>query len=196
MMIIPLFSAQMKSAIMLDQIFLKAQLMFVTYMLEFLINFLASLLFISMITCLWDRLFVVILIFGLGLILELLITFWTRSIFLFRRFGNVSLIFNVFIVIFDVEKELVYFEEDEACIYDFFWGALMFFLKYFDNLLIFFRDFARIEEGRNDIKVSFAISFSLGEAWGLLTCRLNLDLILFLKVDLLLSMKRLFQWDS
>ena len=69
----------------------------------------------------------------------------------------------------------------------------MFFLKYFDNLLISFRDFAEMGGGRDETKVGFAISFPLGGAWGLLTCRLNLDLTLFLKVDLLLSMKRLFQ---
>ena len=67
----------------------------------------------------------------------------------------------------------------------------MFFLKYFNNLLTSFRDFARIGGGRDETKVGFAISFSLERAQGLLTCRLNLDLTLFLKVDLLLSMKRL-----
>ena len=94
--------------------------MFATCMLKSLINFLASLLFISTMTCLREGLFVVMLIFGLGLILEPLMTFWTRSIFLFRRFRNASLIFNVSIVIFDIEEELVCFKEDEACAYNFF----------------------------------------------------------------------------
>ena len=62
----------------------------------------------------------VMLIFSLGLTLEPLMTFWTRSIFLFRKFENASLIFNVSIAIFDVEKELVCFEEDKACVYNFF----------------------------------------------------------------------------
>jgi len=46
---------------------------------------------------------------------------------------------------------------------------------------------------RDETKVGFVIFFPLGEAWSLLTCGLNLDLTLFLKVDLLLSMKRLSQ---
>ena len=190
-MIIPLSSAWMKLAIVLDQIFLRAWLMFATCMLKSLINFLASSLFISMMTCLREELFIVILIFGLGLTLEPLITFWTRSIFLFGRFENASLIFNVFIAIFDIEKELVYFDEDEACIYDFFWGALAFFLKYFNNSLTSFGDFAGMKGERDETKVGFVIFFSLEGAWGLLTYGLNLDLTLFLKVYLLLSTKRL-----
>jgi len=47
-------------------------------------------------------------------------------------------------MIFDIEKELVCFKEDKACVYDFFSGVLMFFLKYFDNSLTFFRDFSGI----------------------------------------------------
>ena len=82
-MMIPLSSAWMKSAIMLDQIFLRAQFIFMTCILESSINFLASSLFISMITCLQDRLFVVMLIFSLDLTLVLLMIFWTKSIFLF-----------------------------------------------------------------------------------------------------------------
>ena len=82
-MMIPLSSAWMKSAIMLDQIFLRAQFIFMTCILESSINFLASSLFIGMITCLQDRLFVVMLIFSLDLTLVLLMIFWTKSIFLF-----------------------------------------------------------------------------------------------------------------
>jgi len=82
-MMIPLSSAWMKSAIMLDQIFLRAQFIFMTCILESSINFLASSLFIGMITCLQDRLFVVMLIFSLDLTLVPLMIFWTKSIFLF-----------------------------------------------------------------------------------------------------------------
>jgi len=70
---------------------------------------------------------------------------------------------------------------------------LTFFLKYFYNLLTSFGDFARMGGERDETKVGFVIFFPLGEAWSLLTCGLNLDLTLFLKVDLLLSMKRLSQ---
>jgi len=48
-------------------------------------------------TCLCKGPFVVILSLGLGLLFELLMTFWMVSIFLFGRFRNASLIFSVFI---------------------------------------------------------------------------------------------------
>ena len=50
-MTIPLSSTQMKLAIVLDLIVLKAQLMLMTCELEFLMNSLVILLFIGMITC-------------------------------------------------------------------------------------------------------------------------------------------------
>ena len=74
-MTIPLFSAWMKLAIVLDQMLLRAQLMLTTCMLESLMNFLLRLLFISMMTCLWEGPFMVILIFSLGLLFKLLMTF-------------------------------------------------------------------------------------------------------------------------
>ena len=80
-------------------------------------NFLLRSLLIGIITCLRDRPFVVILILGLGLELEPLMTFWIRSIFAFGRLGNDSLIFNIFLVILDMEAEeevLVFLDEDDT----------------------------------------------------------------------------------
>jgi len=60
---------------------------------------------------------VVILILGLGLELEPLMTFWIRLIFVFERLGNDSLIFNVSLVISDTgaeEEVLVFLDEDDA----------------------------------------------------------------------------------
>ena len=91
--------------------------MLITCMLEFLVNFLLRLLLIGTITCLRDGPFVVILILGLGLELELLMTFWIRSIFAFGRLGNDSLICNVFLMISDMgaeEEVLVFLDEDNA----------------------------------------------------------------------------------
>ena len=116
-MTIPLSSTQIKSTIILELIPLRAQLMLITCMLESLMNFLLRLLLIGMITCLWDGPFMVILILGLGLELESLMTFWIRSIFAFRRLGNDSLIFNVFLVILDIgveEEVLVFLDKDDA----------------------------------------------------------------------------------
>ena len=116
-MTIPLSSTQIKSTIILELIPLRAHLMLITCMLESLMNFLLRLLLIGMITCLRDGPFVVILILGLDLELEPLMTFWIRSIFAFRRLGNDSLIFNVSLVILDMgveEEVLVFLDEDDA----------------------------------------------------------------------------------
>ena len=116
-MTIPLSSTQIKSTIILELIPLRAHLMLITCMLESLMNFLLRLLLIGMITCLRDGPFVVILILGLDLELEPLMTFWIRSIFAFRRLGNDSLIFNIFLVILDIgveEEVLVFLDKDDA----------------------------------------------------------------------------------
>ena len=80
-MTIPLSSTQIKSTIVLELIPLRAQLMLITCMLESSMNFLLRLLLIGIITCLWDGPFMVILILGLGLELESLMTFLRIVIF-------------------------------------------------------------------------------------------------------------------
>ena len=92
-----LLSVYIKSAQTLDLIFLRAQLMLVTWDIESLINLLPSSLFMGTMTCLHEGPFIVILSLGLGLSFEPLTTFWMVSIFLFGRFGNASLIFSIFI---------------------------------------------------------------------------------------------------
>ena len=69
-------------------------------------NFLVISLFIRMITCFLKRLLVVMVILGLDLLFDLLMTFWTCSIFLSERFKNVSLIFSVFLMMFFGADEL------------------------------------------------------------------------------------------
>ena len=54
-------------------------------------------------------------------------------------------------------------------------------------------DLARIGGRRDKTKMGFMVSFSLLDFCSLLTCRLNLDLTLLLKVVLLLSTKKLSQ---
>jgi len=101
------------------------------------------------------------LILGFGLSFELLMTFWTNSIFLFGRLGKAFLIFNVYIAMFVVEEESDCLEGDDAYAYDFFYRMLVFFLKYFDNSLISFCNLAGIGGGRGDTKVGLTISFPL-----------------------------------
>ena len=69
-------------------------------------NFLVISLFIRMITCFLKRLLVVMVILSLDLLFDLLMTFWTCSIFLSERFKNVSLIFSVFLMMFFGADEL------------------------------------------------------------------------------------------
>ena len=71
---IPLFSTQMKSAIMLDLIALRARLILTMCKLESLMNSLAMLLLIGIITCFCERSLVVIEILSLALSFELLMT--------------------------------------------------------------------------------------------------------------------------
>ena len=62
---------------------------------------------------------------------------------------------------FDMEKGTVCLGEVEAYVYNFFCEVLVFFLKYFDNLLTSFCDLARIGGEREDMKVGLTVSFPL-----------------------------------
>jgi len=62
---------------------------------------------------------------------------------------------------FIVEEESDCLEGDNACAYNFFYGMLVFFLKYFDNLLTSFCNLAGIREEEGDMKVGLTISFPL-----------------------------------
>ena len=90
----------MKSANVLDLIALRVQLILTTCELESLINSLVISLLIRMIICFCNGPLVVIVILGLVLLLDSLMTFCTCLIFLLGRFGNVSLIFSIFLTIF------------------------------------------------------------------------------------------------
>ena len=74
-MTILLSSTQIKSTIVLELIPLRAQLIFMTCILESLMNFLLSLMLIGTMICLREGPFVVMLILSLGLVLGLLMTF-------------------------------------------------------------------------------------------------------------------------
>ena len=99
--IIPLLSAQIKSAQVLDLILLRVRLMLITWEDKSLVNLLPRSLDIGTMTCLQEGPLVVILILGFSLSFELVMTFWMELIFLLERLGNVSLIFKVFIVILE-----------------------------------------------------------------------------------------------
>ena len=98
-------------------------------------------LFTGTMTCFLDRLFIVIFNLGLGLP-SLLIIFWIFSIFFAWRFGNVSLIFDIFLMLDN---------ENKACTYDFIVSLILvgwlLFLKNFKISLTFLGVFARIGEG-------------------------------------------------
>ena len=194
--IIPLLSTQIKSAIVLDLIILSTQLMLTMYLLELLTNYFAILLFIGMMTCFLDGLLVVMLIFGLTFSFKLFMTFWISSIFLLERLGNISLIFNVSLTIFFGVDGFVCLDGEVAFAYDFFCWKLMFFLKYLDNPLTSFCDLAEIRGGIKEIKVGFTTSLSLLLFTNLETWGVNLDFILFLNIVLLLSMYRPSQCKS
>ena len=78
----PLFLTWIKSAIISNLTFLRALLMLAMWTLESLTNLLALSVLIWIMTCLYEGLFVVILIQGFSLPLTLMI-FWTSLIFLF-----------------------------------------------------------------------------------------------------------------
>ena len=71
---IPLSSTQIKSAIVLDLIALRAQLILTMCELAFLMNSLAMSLLIGMITCFHKKPLVIMEILNLALLFELLIT--------------------------------------------------------------------------------------------------------------------------
>jgi len=66
-------------------------------------------------------------------------------------------------------------------------------LKYFKISLTSFCNLARIGEEKVETKVGLIIFFPLVDTCGLATWGLNFDLTLLLKVDLLLSTKKLSQ---
>ena len=111
---IPLFSTQIKSTIVFELIPLRAQLMLMTCILESLINFLLRSMLIGTMTCLREGPFVVILILGLGLLLGLLMIFQTRLIFVLERLENISLIFNMSLIISNKSIEEVFLDIDKA----------------------------------------------------------------------------------
>ena len=194
---IPLSSTQMKSANMLDLIALRAQLILVTYEFESLINSLAISLFIGMITCFCDKPLVVMVILSLVLLFDLLMTFWTCLILLLGRFRNIFLIFNVSLTMFFRMDELCWLDKEVVFAYNFFYWGLEFFLKYFEISLTSFYDLARIRERIREINVGFTISFFLLLMFKFLgTQGVSLELTLFLKILLVLSVYKLFQWES
>ena len=152
---------------------------------------------IGMITCLQEGPLVVIKILGLDLLLGLLMTFWTCSILLFKRFRNVFLIFKVSLTIFFETDNLCWVDDKVAFTYDFFWWELRFFLKYFKISLTSFGVLARIGGGIREMNIGLALSFSLLLVLKFLeTQEVNLELTLPLKVLLELSAYNLSQWDS
>ena len=95
-MMIPLLFAQM-----LDLMLLRAQLILITCEDKSLINLLPRLQLMGTITCLRDRLLVVMLSLSLALSLEPLMTFVMELIFLLGKLGSVFLIFKVFIAMLE-----------------------------------------------------------------------------------------------
>ena len=82
-------------------------------------NSFAISLFIGMITCFLERSLVVMLVFGLTLSFEPLMTFCISSIFLLRL-GNISLILSIFLAMFFGATGLGCLSEEVAFAYDFF----------------------------------------------------------------------------
>ena len=113
-MIIPLLSIQIKSAITFNLIFFRALLMFMIWVLKSLMKLLMLLMFMRMMTCFCDGPLVVMLIFGFGFSVLLMI-FWTILIFLFWRLGNTSLIFKISLAMLGELEELA-----DTWAYDFF----------------------------------------------------------------------------
>ena len=118
--IISLLSTRMKSAIVLDLIVFRTQLILVMYKLEFLMNSFAISLFIGTITCFLEGPLVVMLIFSLTLSFEPLMTFCISSIFLSERLENVSLILSISLAMFFGATGLGCLSEEVAFAYDFF----------------------------------------------------------------------------
>ena len=158
-----------------------------TCKLEFLMNFFAITLFIGMITCFLERPLVVMLIFGLTLSFEPLITLCIFSIFLLGRLGNIFLILSISLAMFFRVTGLGCLSGEVAFAYNFFCWELMFFLKYFDNSLTSFCDLAETRGGIEEMKVGFTIFLPSLLFVDLGTCGVNLDFTLFLKVVLALS---------
>jgi len=110
------------------------------------------------------------LIFGLTLSFELLMTFCIFSIFLLGRLGNASLILSIFLAMFFGVTRLGCLSEEVAFAYNF-----------------SFCDLAGIGGEIKEMRVGFTISLPLLLFVDLGTCGVNLDFTLFLKVVLALS---------
>ena len=106
------------------------------------------LLFIRMITCFLNGLFVVILIFGLSLP-WLLIIFWIFLIFLTWRFGKISLI---------LRTSLIVVVSLNTWAYNLFRAHLV-ILKYLEIFFIFLRDLAEIRENSLLIFAGLSVLF-------------------------------------
>ena len=181
---------------MLDLMLLRAWLMLMIWAAKSLMNLLPRSLFPWTMTCLHDGPLVVILSLGLGLLFELLMTFWMVLIFLFGRFGNAFLIFNMFIAMLD-DVVLDFDFDNETWAYNLFMAGFSIFLKNFEISLTSLGNLARIGGGIADTKVGLTTYLPLFDrVWMFLAWRENLDLTLFLKVVLLLSVYKVSQWES
>ena len=143
------FSTLMKSATISDLILFNALLILAIWELESFINCNLFLLFIVIMICFLESLFVVMFNQGLDLSSPRMI-FWMFLIFLLWRFGNVSLIFKISLVIL-AEDEVV--KEEMTWAKDFFWSFL-------EILLISLEDFTGIRRESNKIDASLLL-FSL-----------------------------------
>ena len=115
-----LLSTWIKSAIVLDLIVLRTQLILAMCKLEFLMNFFVISLFIETITYFLEGPLVVMLIFSLVLFFEPLINFYISLIFLLGRLGNIFLILSVSLVMFFRVARLGCLSKEVAFVYDFF----------------------------------------------------------------------------
>ena len=155
-MIIPLFSTWIKSATMFNLMFFRTLLMFMTWVLESLMKLLVLLMFMGTMTYFCNGLLVVMLIFGFGFLVPLMI-FWTILIFLFWRLENASLSFKIFLAVLGELEELA-----NTWVYDFFWLLEGFFLKYFNILLTSLAILAGMGEEREETYNVFTVFLPLG----------------------------------
>ena len=139
-----------------------------------------------MITCFLDGPFIVMLSFGLDLF-SLLIILCMFLIFWFLRLGNTSLILSVFLVVLEFK--------DNAWAYNFLPLLSKFFLKNFEILTTFFRDFAGMGGEIMETEAGFSVSLSFFGVVSLFIWELSYAFTFCLKEKLFLSVIRWFQWD-
>ena len=96
--VMPIESDQTKLTIVSNLIFLRALFRFKTWLLLSSMNFLIFSLFIGTMTCFLEELLIVMLIYGLGLLLPLMI-FYIFLIFFTWRDEKMSLILRTFSVL-------------------------------------------------------------------------------------------------